>query len=125
MRPGKITLDHWRQKEIYRKRVCMFIFLLLLFNSSLAQTSNTKQFYDFSSITNKIQDWVDSGYYPGASIIIAKDNKIIYEKYFGNYTPQTVAYIASAGKWLAAATIAGIVDEGKLSWDDKVKKMAA
>jgi len=78
--------------------------------------------YDFSPIENKIKSWVDSGYYPGASVIIAKDNKIIYEKYFGNYKPETVAYIASAGKWLAAAAIAAVVDEGKLTWDDKVKK---
>jgi CubicO group peptidase (beta-lactamase class C family) len=33
-----------------------------------------------------------------------------------------VVHIASAGKWLAAATIAAVVEEGKLSWDDKVKK---
>jgi CubicO group peptidase (beta-lactamase class C family) len=33
-----------------------------------------------------------------------------------------VVYIASAGKWLAAATIAAVVDEGKLSWDDPVAK---
>lgn len=81
-----------------------------------------KPAYDFSTIENKIQHWVDSGYYTGASIIIAKDNKIIYQHYFGNYTPATMAYIASAGKWLAAATIAAVVDEGKLSWDDPVKK---
>jgi CubicO group peptidase (beta-lactamase class C family) len=97
--------------------------VLLLGSVSYAQ--KTKQLpngYNFSPLQNKIQSWVDSGYYPGASIIIAKDNQIIYKKYFGNYTPQTVAYIASAGKWLAAATIAAVVDEGKLNWNDKVKK---
>ncbi len=111
----KITLNYLLQRAAYSKCICISIFSLFLFNSSFTQTSNTKRDYNFSSITNKIQGWVDSGYYPGASIIIAKDNKVIYEKYFGNYTPQTVAHIASAGKWLAAATIAGIVDEGKLS----------
>ncbi|WP_413668936.1 alpha/beta fold hydrolase [Mucilaginibacter sp. Mucisp86] len=78
--------------------------------------------YDFSYLDRKIGGWVDSGYYKGASIIIVKDDKVIHQKYFGNYTPETVAYIASAGKWLAAATIAAVVDDGKLSWDDKVKK---
>jgi CubicO group peptidase (beta-lactamase class C family) len=58
---------------------------------------------------------------PGAADVASQD-KPIYEKYFGNYTPETVAYIASAGKWLAAAAIAAVVDEGLLSWDDKVKK---
>ena len=42
------------------------------------------------------------------------------ERHFGSYTPQTEEYIASAGKWLAAATIAAVVDRGLLSWDDRV-----
>ncbi|MEO7769211.1 MAG: serine hydrolase domain-containing protein [Ferruginibacter sp.] len=77
---------------------------------------------DFSVLQNKIQSWIDSGYYNGASIIIVKGNRVIYKNYFGNYKPSTVTLIASAGKWLAAATIAAIVDEKKLGWDDKVKK---
>jgi unsaturated chondroitin disaccharide hydrolase len=78
--------------------------------------------YNFSAINRKIQSWIDSGYYSGAGLIISRDNRVILEKYFGNYTSDTVVYIASAGKWLAAATIACLVDEGKLSWDDPVKK---
>ena len=31
-------------------------------------------------------------------------------------------FIASPGKWLAAATIAALIDEGKLSWNNKAKK---
>lgn len=76
--------------------------------------------YNFSVIEKKIQTWVDRGYYDGASLLIAKDNQLIFEKYFGSYTPETQVYIASAGKWLAAATIAAVVDEGKLTWDDEV-----
>src|SRR5687768_8877869 len=90
--------------------------------SSFAQTGTGKELYDFASIKQKIQSWVDSGYYNGASIVIAKDNKVIYKNYFGTYKPETVVFIASAGKWLAAATIAAVVDEGKLNWNDKVKK---
>jgi CubicO group peptidase (beta-lactamase class C family) len=78
--------------------------------------------YAFNSLQQKIQSWVDSGYYEGTAIIIVKDNQIIYKKYFGTYNPETVAHIASAGKWLAAATIAAVVDEGKLNWNDKVNK---
>jgi CubicO group peptidase (beta-lactamase class C family)/pimeloyl-ACP methyl ester carboxylesterase len=89
---------------------------------AFAQLSGKKTVYDFSYLDRKINGWVDSGYYTGASILIAKNNQVIHEKYFGSYTPGSVAYIASAGKWLAAATIAAVVDEGKLSWDDKVNK---
>jgi CubicO group peptidase (beta-lactamase class C family) len=84
--------------------------------------SQEKQTYDLSTVYEKIQGWVDKKYYPVASLLIAKDNQIICERYFGNYKPQTVVYIASAGKWMAAATIAAVVDDGKLSWDDTVAK---
>jgi len=100
----------------------IFYLPLLVATSSFAQTKTSRGLYDFISIKQKIQGWIDSGYYNGASIIIVKDNKIIYKNYFGSYKPETVVFIASAGKWLAAATIAAIVDEGKLSWNDKVKK---
>lgn len=103
------------------KRISFFcLFSLVVYPIAFAQVRDQR--YNFSSIHGKIKSWVDSGYYTGASIIIVKNDKIIYEEYFGNYDTNTVAYIASAGKWLAAATIACVVDEGKLSWDDKVRK---
>jgi CubicO group peptidase (beta-lactamase class C family) len=73
---------------------------------------------DFSSVTKLVQGWVDQGYYPGAAMLVARDNQVIYEKSFGGYTSETPVFIASAGKWLAAATIMSVVDEGKLSLDD-------
>src|SRR5213080_3718195 len=82
-----------------------------------AQRAAVKPVYDFSNVDRQISGWIDSGYYKGASVIIVKNDRVVHQKYFGNYTPTTVAYIASAGKWLAAATIAALVDEGKLSWD--------
>ncbi|WP_338874713.1 serine hydrolase domain-containing protein [Spirosoma sp. SC4-14] len=76
----------------------------------------------FEPVDWQIQQWVDKGYYSGASLLLVKDNELVLERYFGNYTSETSVFIASAGKWLAAATIAAVVDEGKLSWDDKVVK---
>ncbi|MES2519262.1 MAG: serine hydrolase domain-containing protein [Bacteroidota bacterium] len=100
--------------------------LILIFSMSILSTNAqvfTDKKYDISRIQSKIQSWVDSGYYKGASIMIVKDDKTIYNQYFGTYKPETVVFIASAGKWLAAATIAALVDEGKLSWHDKAKKL--
>ena len=81
-----------------------------------------KKDYDFSTVNREIQSWIDSGYYHGAGLIIAKDNQVILDTCYGNYTADSVVYIASAGKWLAAATIAAVVDEGRLSWNDPVNK---
>ena len=111
----KIILMLWR-------KTCSNIILtvLSLLAGTVLQAQDIK--YDFSVLDRKVKSWVDSGYHSGASLMIARDNKIIYEKYFGSYKPETVAYIASAGKWLAAATIAAVVDEGKLAWNDEVGK---
>jgi len=97
--------------------------VLLLVSVSYAQkTKQLNNGYNFSPLQNKIQSWVDSGYYTGSSIIIVKNSSVIYKRYFGNYDSGVVTFIASAGKWLAAATIAAVVDQGKLNWNDKVKK---
>jgi CubicO group peptidase (beta-lactamase class C family) len=89
-------------------------------SSEYQEVSKADSTYNFSAIEKKVQLWSDSGYYDGASLLIAKDNQLIFERYFGTYKPETQVYIASAGKWLAAATIATVVDEGKLTWDAKV-----
>jgi CubicO group peptidase (beta-lactamase class C family) len=65
---------------------------------------------------------VDKGYYSGCSLIVGRGGHLIFERSFGNHTADTVVFIASAGKWLAAATIAAVVDDGKLSWDDPASK---
>lgn len=92
----------------------------LLFFLCLSVQAQTR--YDFTAVSQRVQHWVDRGYYPGAAMAVWKDGKPVYERSFGTYTPETEVYIASAGKWLAAATIAAVVDGGKLSWDDPVSR---
>ena len=77
---------------------------------------------NFSAVEAKISSWIERGYFPGAVLIVVKDDRVLIEHSYGSYTPETQVYIASAGKWLASATIAAVVDEGKLSWDDPVAK---
>ena len=67
---------------------------------------------------------------PGASIAITQDEKIIYNKAFGlanlEYsipnTPQTIFHIASVSKQFTAFSIATLVDQGKISLDDDIRK---
>lgn len=100
------------------------VVLLVGCGSTMQKEKTLKQInaYDFSEIDAQIQTWIKKGYYPGASILIVKDDRVVLERYYGTYTPQTVVYLASAGKWPASATIASLVDEGRLSWDDPVAK---
>jgi CubicO group peptidase (beta-lactamase class C family) len=67
---------------------------------------------------------------PGGAVVVVQDDKVIYLKGFGLreqgkpevITPDTVFAIASCSKAFTATLIAMLVDEGKLSWDDPVRK---
>jgi CubicO group peptidase (beta-lactamase class C family)/pimeloyl-ACP methyl ester carboxylesterase len=78
--------------------------------------------YDFSPLNQLIGSWIQNGYYPGASVCIVRDDHIIFQQSYGNYTPDTKVYVASAGKWIAAAIVAAVVDKTKLGWDDTVEQ---
>ncbi len=78
--------------------------------------------YDFTSLDTLVQSWLYKGYYPGAAIAVARHGEVVFEKCYEDYTPDTKVYVASAGKWVAAATIAAVVDRTSLSWDDCVEK---
>ncbi len=82
---------------------------------------------DFSQVSSIIQGWIDRGYYKGASLYVAhygskRNDEVLIDRTYGSYSSHEVVYIASAGKWLAAATIASVVADGKLSWDDPASK---
>ena len=67
---------------------------------------------------------------PGLAIAVVKDDKIVYAKGYGvrelggtaAVNEQTLFAIGSASKAFTAATIAMLVDDGKIKWDDPVTK---
>lgn len=66
---------------------------------------------------------------PGVSIAIVKDDKVAYLKGFGTrslggkeVTPDTLFPIASCSKAFTATAAAALVAEGKMGWDDPVRK---
>jgi CubicO group peptidase (beta-lactamase class C family) len=67
---------------------------------------------------------------PGCAVAIVKDDKVICLKGYGvkergkpqRVTPDTLFGIGSCTKAIAATAIAILVDEGKMSWDDPVRK---
>ncbi|WIW90561.1 class A beta-lactamase-related serine hydrolase (plasmid) [Sphingobium sp. V4] len=80
---------------------------------------------DLSPLGDRVEAWVAEGIYPGAGLIVGQADNVLLERYFGVYRADTRVHVASAGKWLAAATIAALVDEGKLRWDDPAGKWIA
>jgi CubicO group peptidase (beta-lactamase class C family) len=65
---------------------------------------------------------------PGLSVAIVKDGKVVLAKGYGvrklgNATPvdeNTLFAIGSNTKAFTSAALASLVDEGKISWDDRV-----
>jgi CubicO group peptidase (beta-lactamase class C family) len=67
---------------------------------------------------------------PGLAIAIVKDDKLVFAKGYGvrklgepaPVTEKTIFAIGSSSKAFTAATLALLVDEGKIKWDDPVIK---
>ena len=67
---------------------------------------------------------------PGAAVVIVQDNKVVYLKGFGvrqkgkdePVTADTVFAIASCSKAFTATGIGMLVADGKMAWDDPVRK---
>ena len=65
---------------------------------------------------------------PGIAVAVVKDGKVVLAKGYGvrklgepaPVTPQSLFRIASNTKAFTTAALAMLVDEGKLSWDDRV-----
>lgn len=74
----------------------------------------------FASIDAYMRRLVDELPLEGAGIFVCKAGRTIHQETFGIYDPQTVIPIASASKWLTAATIMTLVDEGLLDLDTPI-----
>jgi CubicO group peptidase (beta-lactamase class C family) len=100
------------------KRNCVKVSLIAVF-LLLLQTSQAQ--YNFTELDQKLvtlKKELGSNF----SLLVYRDGKIIYDKSIGEFTPKTQVPIASSSKWLTAALVMVLVDEGKLSLDDKVSK---
>ena len=105
----------------------LIILSLLLSAGSNAVLAQAAPFPGFDDYVNKaIKDWE----VPGMAIAIVKDDKIVYAKGYGlrelgktaPVDEHTIFAIGSSSKAFTAASIAMLVDEGKLKWDDPATK---
>ena len=55
-------------------------------------------------------------------VVITSKDSILWQKAYGDFNNKTVAPIQAASQWFTTALIMQLVDEGKLSLDDKVSK---
>ena len=57
---------------------------------------------------------------PGVTVIVYRDGERLYRMDRGRIAPDARLPVASASKWMAAALVMTVVDEGKLSLDDPI-----
>jgi CubicO group peptidase (beta-lactamase class C family) len=77
--------------------------------------------YDFSAVGPIVQDFVDANGLNGAALVVVdRDNGIVDEQYFGEFTPNRVSLIASSSKMLVAGVLLHLADEGLLDIDAPV-----
>lgn len=103
----------------------LFLVLGLISSSAVAQT--TSQEKALNELVAKARHDFRA---PGVSVVILRDDKIIYLHGEGvrtlgkptPVTPDTLFAIASCSKAFTATLAASLVAEGKMSWDDNVRK---
>lgn len=97
--------------------------ILVVFSMQLAAQENHA---DFDSYLEK---YVEAYELPGMAISIVKDGNVEFQKAYGyanevekdELETESVFGIASLSKAFTAASIAMLVDDGKISWNDRVK----
>lgn len=57
---------------------------------------------------------------PGVSLLVVQHGELVEHEAWGDYDLDTVVPIASGSKWLSAATIMTLVDDGTLSLDEPI-----
>jgi CubicO group peptidase (beta-lactamase class C family) len=74
----------------------------------------------FQSVDTAMQRRVrDRG---GGAAVVVHDRTVLFHRSYRGFHPTTVIPIASASKWLTAATLMTLVDEGRLTLDDPVSR---
>jgi CubicO group peptidase (beta-lactamase class C family) len=106
-------------------RVISVLILLLFVQVGIAQQAPPEPDFD-AYVEKAMKDWE----VPGLAIAVVKDDRIVFAKGYGvrelggtaAVNEHTLFAIGSSSKAFTAATVAMLVDEGKIKWDDPVTK---
>jgi CubicO group peptidase (beta-lactamase class C family) len=74
----------------------------------------------FAAVHRSMQQRVRADRLDGGMVLVMRGDEILDRRSYGSLDGDTVVPIASASKWLTAATLMTLVDEGRLTLDDPV-----
>ncbi|HZP80114.1 MAG TPA: serine hydrolase [Chthonomonadaceae bacterium] len=92
--------------------------------------SHSDRSIDSAALDALVQAAIETFQIPGASVAVVQGDEVVYLKAFGvketgkddPVTPDTLFAIASTTKAFTTTAIAMLADEGKMQWDDPVRK---
>jgi CubicO group peptidase (beta-lactamase class C family) len=118
-----------------RRMILIFLVVLLILGAGLYVLAphvpaTPKQVKDLNELEAYLNQLVSSGNPPGLSVIVVKNEQIVYNNAFGyadrprniKATPDTVYHWWSMTKIPTAMAITQLCEQGKLDLDDPVKK---
>jgi CubicO group peptidase (beta-lactamase class C family) len=106
------------------RNLCLLLLFLLFYTVVPAQPLNS------TAIDSLVERTLRTFDVPGIAVCVIKDGKVVHSKGYGVRSlatrqpvdENTVFGIASNSKAFTTAALGMLVDEGKLNWDDKVRK---
>ena len=106
-------------------RLTAGVLVLILLATAAGCTVPTRQAvaigsYDMSSVNAFLKSAAPAAH--GMALTVVKDGKIIESSGYARFGPGTVVDIGSASRWLAAAAMMTLVDQGLMALDDPVSK---
>jgi CubicO group peptidase (beta-lactamase class C family) len=75
--------------------------------------------HDFSQVDAFIAQWMKEVPLAGAALFIAQDGRVVHQRCDGAFDERTRMAVASASKWVSAAVIATLIDDGTLHLDER------
>jgi CubicO group peptidase (beta-lactamase class C family) len=113
------------------KRIACLLFLLIVAaTAAVAQTSLPAVPVSPATVDRLMNQMIERWHIPGAAIAIVENDKVVFLKGYGvkevgkptPVTADTLFHIGSTTKAFTTTAMAMLVDEGKMEWDDPVRK---
>ena len=117
---GKRTEDKGRTVSRLALAALVLLGAFTVSCSSESPTVKTEGPVTFMDVDAAISQRVAGEGLEGAALLVVRDGQIFRNTGYAKYNTSTVVPIASASKWLTAATMLSLVDDGRLTLDDKV-----
>src|SRR5215470_18888241 len=112
------------------KRMTLSRIVVALTIAAAVSLSAAAQSVDQAALDAVMNDAMKYWQTPGSAVVVVRGDEVVYLKGFGvsdvgskrPVTPDTIFAIGSTTKAFVTAAMAIQADEGKMSWDDPVRK---